>query len=268
MSYLTTLLKNKIDIDNIIKFQVKHNLNINDKYILSQEGGDIYSLKIDDINYSVNYSINKNDDNSIIYFELIKPIENIYYCFMATYYDNNILNINIIANPKLCILSDKKILDENLKYGDIMMKIIINYAKDNNFKIIKGEDENKISYDIKYVHTLYSGFPWYYKYNFKYNERNDNHVKYNKNKLDIMKTNDLDYNILINIIKDEYKELNKELENKIKKLYEKYKDQQIYIFFYKLTRKFCFIMSLIYYELFKILDLKFYDNNIMILNLN
>ena len=113
MSYLTILLKNKIDIDNIIKFQVKHNLNINDKYILSQEGGNIYSLKIDDITYSVNYSINKNDDNSVIYFKLIKPIENIYYCFMATYYDNNIFNINIISKPKLCILSNKKILDEN-----------------------------------------------------------------------------------------------------------------------------------------------------------
>ena len=61
-----------------------------------------------------------------------------------------------------------------------MMNIIINYAKDNKFKRINLEDKSKFNcidsnynymYDLKYVHTLTKGYPWYYKFGFRFTRK-------------------------------------------------------------------------------------------------
>jgi len=158
------------------------------------------------------------------------------------------------------------------------MNIIIKYAKDNGFKRIALDDDSKFNcidskykffYDLRHVHTLTKGLPWYYKFGFKYTNKVDREkVKSNKIILDNLKTKDLNYDkfleIIINMILsnkyynlfgDDIRLLYKTQLHLIH-LYHKYYDQSIYLFFDKFTKQYCNIMSKIYFDLYKLLNLE------------
>ncbi len=168
------------------------------------------------------------------------------------------------------------------------MNIIIQFAKDRKFKSIRLEDrsifncldsENKMKYDLKNVHILTHGVPFYYKFGFKFTEA-DQHkiIKKNYNKIKNLKTKDLNIDTLINIIRqktNEFKQIHKPdtvnfndlTISNIKILYDVYYELEICRFFSKFSRYFCELMSLIWKKLFEVLNLEISNAELMILDL-
>ena len=116
----------------LIHFLKSNNLNIYDNFKLDQSGGAIYKTKIDNIEFSIEYHISESSDNNLIYITNTNQNIKNSYCAMLYYNDNETLYIGIIENPINCIKHN----DNNIKikYGDLMMKIIIKFAMDKNFK--------------------------------------------------------------------------------------------------------------------------------------
>ena len=275
-------LKNNYDFyyPMILNYCRHNDINYEKKYTINQIGGNIYTTNIGGFNYSVDYSINKGEDNTLIYFNNSNKNDLVnMYCVMLGYSNNDEINIIIIDTPKKClnVINEKEAIKDKLKYGDIMMKLIINYAKENGFKKIKLDDEskfncldskNKLFYNLKYGHTLTYGYPWYYKYGFKYISKIENSiVKKNYKLINKMITKDMlfnDLNKLIlknlfdveskSIISDDAQILTSYL-LKINELYDKYYNLPITNFFNEFVKYNCIIMSRIDRQLFTLLKL-------------
>ena len=272
----------------LLNYCRQYDIDEKNKYTAIQIGGEIYTTNINGFDYSIDYSINKGDDNTLIYFN--NPNKNDLvnmYCVMLGYSNNDDLNIIIIDTPKKClnVIADQKgMIKDKLKYGDIMIKLIINYAKENGFKKIKLDDEskfycldtkNKLSYDLKYGHTLTYGYPWYYKYGFKYINKNEHSkVKDNYKKIKKIITKDIlfnDFNIIILnnlfdvesnfVISDDAKEITSYL-FLINELYNKYYNLPITEFFNEFVKSNCKVMTRIDKQLFVLLKLELLNINL------
>ena len=281
----------------------KYNLSMQSNLNLIQSGGYILSYKENNIIYSVdvleiNSDNNDNDSEQpkLIHIRENKNNSNPSSCVILSYINKNSLHIDVIETPIKCIkINDinetisNDIIKKKYKYGDIMMKIIIKYAKDNGFKNIELEDrsyfscldsENNLKYSLKNVHILTDGYPWYYKYGFKfyygYNKIDcDNNYK----RLMKLKTHNMQFKNFINLINKQisnYSELDninkikfdEKIISNIKKIYDKYENDNICLFFKEFTLNYCNIMCLIYEKLFKYLKLDYIDAERMFLTLD
>lgn len=315
MSQLADLLKGYISTEtlyyNIIRknrlFYAKYNINLDanfytslEKEKLNQFGGDIFSTKIKDINYSFEYykihdfadSNGTNFINGII-IKRKNTLDNISYssskhCALLLFNNKDLLKIAFLNMHSDCYdLVDKNNLvnKDNLanKNGSTLLKLIMLWAKNQTFKRIVLSDqvqftckENSylMSYELKYIHTLTHGSTWYGKYGFKFVNNLDNDALiYNKNFLDNFKTKDYPFELLIKIIMyeivdqkvyafmDKYDYLLNI--NKIIKLYDEYKDKLFYKFMKIISREFCFLVSHIYMKIFESLKLKKYIDSEM-----
>lgn len=283
MDYNTLLHKYINDINRYsywrskIFHYISTNTNKNNLYELSKQeiidnqiGGVSYSGTIDNIKFKIDYYTNEHDDNTQIY--IIEHDSETKYCVNLSYYNNETLNIGLIETPVRCIIiMDKNVSNEamntKIKYGEFMMKIIIQFAKDKGFKRIFADDIsrftcldalNKYSYNLIYVHTLTSGTPWYYKFGFRLIDKDDDNIV-NKNKIIILskKTSDLSFDRLILFIlnKDNNILTNDKLLD-IVKLYREYKNKSLCDFLANFTRSYCDIMSLIYPDIYRYFELK------------
>ena len=192
---LNKIITNK---DRLLYYETRLNdylkyYKINSKFRLIekdkiQHGGYIYRAYDPDnnINYNIDiyekeYDINDPDNeyiNKIVYIynnDNNKTSLN-YYCCMLSYISSDYLFIDVIETPIKCIKinnldekSSKDIIKSKYKYGDLLMKIIIKYAKEKGFKHIRLEDrsmfncldsKNKLKYSLKNVHILTHGYPW------------------------------------------------------------------------------------------------------------
>jgi len=263
----------------------KSNLS-NIKHIQTQSGGSTYLTIIDDIEFKFDYFINETDDNKIIYISDINDQTSLKYCAMLTYSSKDILNIGLIETPIRCLnvmiinkKESKEIISTKLKYGTIMIKVIINFAIDNGFKKIHLDDisrfncidrKKELSYSLLHVHILTDGKPWYYNFNFKFINNND-HLKVKKNKSIIQSklTKDLSFDKLLFMIytkisNSNYSELiTKETIYSILKLYLLLKDQKLCDFLKKFTKLYCQIMSFIHMDIYGYFNLESFDTNSM-----
>jgi hypothetical protein len=180
------------------------------------------------------------------------------------------------------LMFDQKCLHE-LDPKDVTCKLITiikEICRQLNMKKIELTDYShyncgsKYTLNLKYANTLTSGQPYYYKYGFKFS-REDVHksVKYNKKRLENIKTSDINIKKLKDLCKDKLKDIKIEKDERkkiikyIEELYEKYKDDNIKIFLNEIKYKFCILFSLIIFNLFNILELKMYTNKLMHVNL-
>jgi hypothetical protein len=162
-----TILKQYIGLNRTLYYESKlihfiRSNNIN-KYVQNKLISDIdsenkqyvgkqYSTIIDDLKIKFDYYINEIDDNTIIYITDTNDKIGLKYCAMLTYLNLDILNIGLIETPIRCIdiqtinkTISKEIIKNKLKYGDLMMKTIINFAKENNFKKIHLDDISRFN---------------------------------------------------------------------------------------------------------------------------
>ena len=279
----------------------KYNLSIQTKLNLIQSGGYILNYNENEIIYSVDIlEINLNDSESeqpkLIHIRENKNGSNPKSCAILSYLNKETLHIDVIETPINCIkINDinenisNDLIKKKYKYGDIMMKIIIKYAKDNGFKNIELEDrsyfscldsDHNLKYSLKNVHILTDGYPWYYKYGFKFYYKNDrDDCDNNYTKLMKLKTHNMKFNNFIELINkqiENYFELDKinsiKIDDKIisdiKKIYDKYNNENVCLFFKECTLNYCDIMCLIYLKLFKYLKLDYINAERMILTLD
>ena len=285
-----------------------HHIGFNSRFKLIQSGGYNYEYKENNITYNVDtYNVeiyeneyNKSDSdyeyiNKYIYVYKTISDPNSSYCCLLSYYNNDTLHIDILETPVKCIKINimnsnisKELINTKHKYGDIMMKIIIKIAKERGFKQIRLEDKsmfncldskNRLKYSLKNVHILTHGYPWYYKYGFKFIDKDDHrYVKINYNTIRKLKTRYIIFNQFIKLIKKRIvnsKEIyindpiifNDIIINDILEIYKRYQNNNICLFFNEFTHKYCDLMSLIYEKLFDHLKLKFIIGENMILNL-
>jgi hypothetical protein len=180
------------------------------------------------------------------------------------------------------LMFDQKCLPE-LDPKDVTSKLITiikEICRQLNIKKIELTDNShyncgsKYTLDLKYANTLTSGQPYYYKYNFKFS-REDVHksVKFNKNRLENIKTSEINIEKIKGLCKDKLKDIKVDKDERrkiikyIEELYEKYKNDNIKKFLNKIKYKFCVLFSLIIFDLFNMLELKMYTNKLMHVNL-
>jgi hypothetical protein len=279
-----------------------HHIGMMSKFKLIQSGGYNYEYKEDNITYNVELYENEYDKTDSDY-EYINKYIYVYKsvpdikapCCVLSYYDNKTLHIDVLETPVKCIKineinqeQSKELINTKYKYGDIMMKIIIKIAKERGFKNIKLEDKstfncldstNKLKYSLKNVHILTRGYPWYYKYGFKFMDKDThNDVIDNNTKIMNMKTSDIIFDKFIKFIKKSidssieiYKDtpinFNQYVIDDIKQIYENNQNNNISMFFNEFTLKHCDLMSLIYIRLFDHLKLKYINGELMMLKL-
>jgi hypothetical protein len=257
-------------------------------YILSNTYGGNFKTKINNHKYEVNVYDVKDIGKKIVMFNYSSKSDPDNYCVSLKIDDSEptILHIITIESVKQCYKTDDQ-NDFEKKKGSIMMQIVIKWAKTNNYKEIYLDDtstyrcdteQKKIYYDMKHVHTLTSGYPWYYKFGFKFVNLNDaNSVKQNYDKLKNVKTSDITFQQIIKCItlntitNNKYKHFSDKetiinLHN-LTQLYDKHLNDNIMIFFNEVTRNACIMMSLMTSEIFETLKLQEYKTTSMYLNL-
>jgi hypothetical protein len=181
-------------------------------------------------------------------------------------FTDKIAEIADLRSDKTCIKNKNN--DENKKIMASLMHIIIGISKSSGMKLIRLSDHSyhncansKYKFNLDIANTITDGEPYYYKYGFIYEDINEHKiVKKNKEKLINLKTKDISFDLLKNIIikevKNKQKNINKLIEQ-VKNIYDKYLDDNIMNFFKKLKYSSCVLFSLIHSELILLLKLKY-----------
>jgi hypothetical protein len=139
-------------------------------------------------------------------------------------------------------------------------------------------DNSKFQLELKYANTLTSGEPYYYKFGFKFDDETtkmENHanVKYNKKLLSKLKTSDLKLDKFLKLCnKEMYKlELDKStiesVNEFINKTWTEYSENPIIDFFNEIKYGICVVFASIHTQLFKMIGLKPFTNNLMYLDI-
>lgn len=232
----------------------------------NQIGGEELKTTINDVDYYVDYHENINSDQTLVYINNTKTKDvNKSCCAMLSYSDNINIHIEVIEDPINCIYIRQQ-YDDKINYGDIMIKIILDFAKKKGFKTVTLDDDskyfckgyNKYNYYLKYGNVLTHGEPWYYKYGFVYIDDNHNIVNHNKRIINELKVSELPFEIIVMMIIKYTKSPSDKIFD-IAKLYHKYKTENITKFMFELSRYDCVIFTAIHKKIFKILNLKKYD---------
>ncbi len=167
-----------------------------------------------------------------------------------------------------------------------MMKLIKEIAIQSKMKKLELSDSSKFycptnskyELDLKYANTLTSGEPYYYKFGFKFDDKsakkfNHENVKSNKKLLSKLKTSDLNIRKFLKLCNKAMQELKldnptiESINKYINKTWAEYSENPIIDFFNEIKYNMCVVFSLIYMELYQMLGLKLYSNNLMYLNL-
>ena len=254
--------------------------------ILNKTYNGIFKTKINEYKYEINYYDVIESNKTIIIFGYESDPDK--YCISVKIdrTEPDILTIITIESLNQCYKTDDK-FDIERKKGSVLIQIIIKWAKINNYKKIYLDDISTykcdtefqtIYYDMKHVHTLIDGYPWYYKFGFKFiNKIDKSKVKSNYNKLKLIKTSDIKFTEIIVAItkytiddsKYKYFSDKETILNlySLTTLYESYYDSNIMDFFKEISRKSCIMMSLLWNYIFPILHLEKYETNKMVLNI-
>lgn len=126
----------------------------------------------------------------------------------------------------------------------------------------------RVKYDLNTGNTITSGYPYYYKYGFQY-EDSDNHLKAitNADKIRSTKTEVLTEEYLLNMLEYVFKnekkskEEIKEIKDQVIKLYNENKENNIGTFMKELKYSNCYVFAKIYLEIYKMLELGIYMNS-------
>jgi len=268
-------------------FATNNNISkMKNNIILSKTYDGIFKTKFNEHKYEINYYDIVESNKTIIMFGYSSDPDK--YC-ISVKIDNlepEILTIITVESLSQCYLSDDK-LDIEKKKGSILMQIIKKWAEDNKYKKILLDDvstyrcdtENQtIYYDMKHVHTLTDGYPWYYKFGFKFiNKVDRSKVKSNYARLKSINTSYIKFTKIIECItkytiddsKYKYFADKETILNlySLSTLYDKYYDSNIMIFFKEVSKQSCIMMSLLWNYIFPLLKLEKYETIAMALDL-
>jgi hypothetical protein len=224
---------------------------------ISQIGGDIIKLSIDNIKYKVN--IIRNEDNDNVELQLV-TIDGSLQCGLILIDKTDPINkFNAIIQDVHAFDTCYESTIEDKKSGKIVMKIMIEICKKIGVKKIMLTDTShipcgKYSLDLKLVYTMTHGVPWYHQFGFRSEDKaNRDITRFNYQLLKDKMVKDFDKNVFVD---PEYISL-----------YDKHYDVLLGTFISKLSHINCVKFAKFYKDIYRNLGLKEIISNIMILNL-
>lgn len=246
-------------------------------YSIIQNGGDIYDFEHSGKKYIFDVYKRKEDDLRRVFIRSFLSKSNQIdseNCAQLVYKsDSEKVKIESLNGLRGCVKLKSKESKTIDKQGTLLMFGIIQWAKDKKFKKIVLEDESFIEcvdskivlkYQLSQGYILQTGYPWYWKFGFRYkNENMNKDIEKAKKYLDKLKTSDLSFESLVDMLISilrfnnyiEYDMLdNKKILNQIGQMSEIYlqeKDKPAYNFFVQMYYSCCDIMSCITKELFE-----------------
>lgn len=272
---MTTLLQKYIKytngkeiINNIYKhvhntYGYKKFKSINNELI----GGSIETIneilkQYTDINISIDLTESTDEEIRI----MVLTIDNSLVCagFVLNYEIKTCEIVDLRSNSN-CIKTSEKFIPK-------IIHIIKGIAKSAQMEYIELSDNSyhtclgsTNSFKLDIGNTLSDGYPYYYKYGFKYkDEIFHNRVKHNYFILKNIQTKNYKLDNIISIILFEIEDLNydnNKIIQKIKKIYDKYYEKNIKLFMKSIKYNLCEVFSLTYDNLFRFLGLKNYGNS-------
>jgi hypothetical protein len=277
---------NLVNLQNHINYKL---YNMNGKYTLKyseQHGGDINEFEYNEKKYIFDvYSKKESDIRKIFIRTFDCKADDIEEgnCALLTYISkSDVINIESLNGLKSCINLKSDKLNDAYKQETMLVYAIIDWSKKKKFKKItlndiarvKCDDSKlQLTYSLFKVHTLQYGYPWYWKFGFRYiSNINNKYIKKNIKIMDDLMTEQMPFEKIINIlltkiINENYIK-NKIIEPdnfilKIKLLtdiYNKHMNNKAYEFFKEITLKFCEFMVFIDEDIFKSLKLHLTNN--------
>ena len=200
--------------------------------------------------------------------------------------DNSLVCAGFVLNYeiKICEIVELKSNSDCIKSTELLVipkniHIIKGIVKSSQMECIELSDNSyhnciasTSNFKLDIGNTLIDGYPYYYKYGFKYkDEIFHNRVKHNYYILKNIQTKNYKLDNIISIILFEIEDLNydnNKIIQKIKKIYDKYYEKNIKLFMKSIKYNLCEIFSLTYDNLFRFFGLKNYGNSkIMIFKL-
>ena len=188
-------------------FATNNNISkLKNNIILSKTYNGTFKTKINEYKYDINYYDIVESNKTIIIFGYDSDPDK--YCISVKIdkSEPEILTIITVESLNQCYKTNDK-SDLERKKGSVLMQIIIKWAIQHNYKKIYLDDVSTykcdtefqtIYYDMKHVHTLTDGYPWYYKFGFRFvNKLDKSKVKSNYEKLKSIKTSDIKFTEII-----------------------------------------------------------------------
>ena len=276
---MTTLLQKYIKytngkeiINNIYKhvhntYGYKKFKSINNELI----GGSIETIneilkQYTDINISIDLTESTDEEIRI----MVLTIDNSLVCagFVLNYEIKTCEIVDLRSNSN-CIKTSEKFIPK-------IIHIIKGIAKSAQMEYIELSDNSyhtclgsTNSFKLDIGNTLSDGYPYYYKYGFKYKNKIDHlNVKTNYISLKNIKTKDVNIINIIDIINLQMTNNNKDYRENIiqnvKILYDKYQNNGVKKFIKSIKYKMCDIFSIIHMALYAYLNMINYTSKIMI----
>lgn len=235
--------------------------------------GHIYKMKIQRI-------LTENEYGNNLEILLFSPIGVKYKCGLLTIEkDTNIAHLNFINLHENCIV--EKVITDNFasemtireNIGTLIIKIMIKICEQEKVKQIRLYDNSYITCNgggtmqLKYIHTLTKGVPWYSKFEFV--PESKEHLRIFKYNYDTMKkylTNDLNIEHIFKHIRFLCKQ-EKLISNEIINLFKEHSLNKLYDTIKEISKndKYCNVFSKIYEEIYRKLKLEKYSSNLIMI---
>lgn len=249
---------------------------MNGKYILENNlnlhGGEIKEFIYEDTKYIFDVYKKKEDNLRRIFIKSLKSKSSeIDYdnCAQLVYESgSDKLKIESLNGNRGCIKMKAKDGKKVDKQGTMLMYAIIDWAKINKFKKIILQDESfiicetskiKLKYLLYNGYILQTGYPWYWKFGFKYMDKESNiKLENNKKKLDKLTVSNIAFEDLLDILLSKI-EIGRYIDDNLldnaqmlkniglmTKIYKKhYSSENVYDFFKEMYMDCCEIMAII-----------------------
>ena len=247
-----------------------------------QTGGSFKELIINGEKYifRIKRSLNETEDGKLLEIILLSYINNQPNCgYIVINKTDNVARMNSINLHDKCLR--KEVITDGLgsiitivkHLGTLMITIMIKLCEQEKVKQIKLHDNSYITCDgggnmqLKYLHTLTTGVPWYSKFSFVPESKAHLQIfKYNYNKMKDYLTSDLDIEHIFKKSIDIEKE-EKSIADEIVKLFKANSSYKLHDIIREISKnsKYCNVFSKIYERIYDELKLKKYSGNLIMI---
>ena len=244
-----------------------------------QKGGVIEQFEIDGHHNDVDIQriITEDKYGRILHIYISSPVNIDNRCaVMFIDGDTNIAHLNSLNVHDNCIV-EKVITDPvgmeltvKKRIGTKLIRIMVQICEKEKVKRIELTDNSYVTCDgggtmqLKYLHTLTQGVPWYYKFGFvPIDDKNKEIMEYNYNKMRNYVTNELNIkDILKNSVNIRVEEIPKARE--IIRIFDDNRNEKLYDTIQKVTKnsRYCNVFSKIFEEVYCGLKLKKYNGSL------
>lgn len=230
--------------------------------------------------FRIKRTLNETEDGKLLEIILLSYINNQPNCgYIVINKTENVAQMNSINLHDKCLR--KEVITDGLgsiitivkHLGTLMIQIMIKLCEQEKVKQIKLHDNSYITCDsrgtmqLKYLHTLTTGVPWYSKFGFIPESKEHLKVfKYNYNTMKKYLTNNLDIEHIFKHTKF-YNKQDKIISNEIIIFFKDHSSNKLFHTIEEISKnsRYCNVFSYIYMKMYHILDLDEYSGDLIMI---